>query len=125
MRKSCQTSFWIYFVILICFTACSKIDIGDNWGYIGSGDGSGNSESSVTVEVPEGYACPSSVDSSSNNWASDTWYQYSTETFAITQNGTQITIVRTDQDPDWTGGWKTELAIYCCPEGNDLFIFNF
>merc|ERR1712062_159495 len=44
---------------------CSKIEIGDNWGYIGSGDGSGNSESSVTVEVPEGYACPSSVDSSS------------------------------------------------------------
>ena len=71
----------------------------------------------VTIEVPEGYICPSKVDE--NTWVnSDTKGPYE---FVLAQNGTAVTIQRSDE------GVNTQpeaayvffdLGIYCCPKGN-------
>ena len=107
-------------MILISFTECARVEIGDNWGDY---DGSGGSDysSTVTKNVTEGVVCPSYVDSSSHNWAGDEWY-FSDETFAITQTGNTVTVERTDSGADLTSGWKTNLIIYCCPGGSNLFV---
>ena len=110
-------------MILIFFTECAKVEIGDNWGDY-DGSGASDHSSTITKNVTEGVVCPSYVDASSHNWAGDDWY-FSEETFVITQTGNTVTVERTDSGAATTSGWKTNLIIYCCPGGSNLFVFKF
>ena len=60
------------------------------------------------VDVKEGYQCPNEV--SKDNWLNDETYG---DTFEITQEGTKITVVRTDNG-DRKAGWGMPLRISCC-----------
>ena len=65
---------------------------------------------SKVVIISDGFKCPTNIDK--NNWiggdnACNTCYD---NTFSIIQNGTYVTVTRTDQNL----GWEMNLKFSCC-----------
>ena len=67
-----------------------------------------------TIRIADGFKCPATVDK--NNWTVEApWTDYG-DTFSIEQNGTQVTVTRTDRNINEDGWyWAMYLKFKCCP----------
>jgi len=74
---------------------CTIAEVGSSW------------SSSKSITIDDGFKCPTTVDQT--NWLDGHHFG---NTFLVAQNGSRVTITRSDQ----ATSWGMDLRFMCCPE---------